>query len=314
MFLNLGKQDRVTLPIAIIGLIVVFICQNLGAVLFFGALSLYVAAQPEVGTDAIDQFMSNPDFSLINMDSNLGLLLMIIPFALAMISLYFWVVKIHDRPFTSLITATKRIDFKRIFSGFAIWLFFCLVIELAMYITTGNIITFEFDAVNFTILLLIAIFVLPIQTSFEELYLRGYVMQISTKISSYRWVPIVISTIIFAALHGANPEVGKYGMAPMMMYYIVAGLMLAIMTIMDDRLELALGVHWATNFFGTVFVNYESSALQTYSLINTGESNPYLVTLIWAVCGVVFLLICSKIYKWKSFKLLFEKYTNESIA
>jgi membrane protease YdiL (CAAX protease family) len=100
----------------------------------------------------------------------------------------------------------------------------------------------------------------------------------------------------------------------MMMYYIVAGLLLAVMTIMDDRLELALGVHWATNLFGTVFVNYESSALQTHSLVKTGESNPYLVSMFLSISAIVFLFVCSKKYNWKPFKILAEKYSNESYA
>ena len=86
----------------------------------------------------------------------------------------------------------------------------------------------------------------------------------------------------------------------MQMYYLSAGLLLGIMTIMDDSLELALGVHFATNFFAATLVGFEGASLQTDTLIKAREVDPYLMLISMAVGGAIFLWIAGRKYKWKS--------------
>lgn len=312
MYLLQAKKDQTNVWLGILGIIVIFIGQILGMYVFTLLLSWHVARRPEIGVDAINRFFENPDFSILNMDLNLGLTLMIVPFAIAMLVIIFWIKKVHQRPFRSLITPLRKIQYAKIFYAFFLWLMLCLVMELFSYYVFGIGMSFHFELKQFLILVLISIFLLPIQTSYEELYVRGYVMQVFSKVSDYRWVPIVISVIIFSLMHGSNPEVSKYGFLPMMLYYVVAATFLAIITIMDDSLELALGVHWATNFVGTVVVNYDSSALQTYSLLKAGEANPLMISLLLFLASIIFIIICAKKYKWPSFNILLQKIEHEN--
>ena len=75
---------------------------------------------------------------------------------------------------------------------------------------------------------------------------------------------------------------------------------------MDDSLELALGVHFATNFYGAVFLSYEGSALQTDTIFKSGEVNPNLMLIILVVMSIIFLYLCSRKYNWESFSKLTE--------
>ena len=57
-----------------------------------------------------------------------------------------------------------------------------------------------------------------------------------------RWVPLVVTSVLFGAMHFFNPEVDKLGYG-IMVYYMGTGFFLGIMTLMDEGLELALGFH-----------------------------------------------------------------------
>ena len=100
----------------------------------------------------------------------------------------------------------------------------------------------------------------------------------------------------------------------MMSYYISAGLALGIMTIMDDGLELALGLHAATNIYGALIVSYEGSAIQTDSIFKTSEIDSVLMLIISLVAFGIFIFVAFKKYNWDSLKKLTEKVDEENIV
>ena len=81
---------------------------------------------------------------------------------------------------------------------------------------------------------------------------------------------------------------------------------LGILTIMDDRLKLALGVHAATNFAGAVFVGYDGGAITTDSMFVSHALNPLHMVIGFYIIATIFLLATSKKYKWSSFKKLID--------
>jgi len=84
----------------------------------------------------------------------------------------------------------------------------------------------------------------------------------------------------------------------MMFYYIGAGVFLGLITIWDDRLELALGVHAATNFLGAVFMGYTGAAIQTESLFKTDALNVVQMVIAFYIGAIIFTLICKRKYGW----------------
>ena len=108
-------------------------------------------------------------------------------------------------------------------------------------------------------------------------------------------------------MHGANPEVSKFGWGIMMSYYIGTGLFLGIITLMDDSLELALGVHAATNIFAATMVTFEGAALQTPALFKTEIVNIELMIPVFFVFASIFTLICARKYGWSNWQKLLGK-------
>jgi membrane protease YdiL (CAAX protease family) len=258
------------------------------------------------GDDAISNFQRNPDFSMFGIDQNVGLALLLFSFVGLLTFLVLGVKYILRRNPLSLITSKSRIDWKKIGQGFALWFAFTVILELVAMIFQPESYTFQFRPGPFFGTLLIALFILPIQTTAEEIIFRGFIMQYTGFITRLPWLGWIIASCLFAVVHAANPEVIKYGLPMMMMYYLTAGLFLGAITILDDSLELALGVHFATNFFGVVLLNYEGGALQTAALYSTHMNIAWPAVIMFILTSAFFIGLMGYIFKWRN---VIEKFT-----
>ena len=268
-----------------------------------GQLPLYFVLMAKTATGEIDpnelaEMSETMDFSALGMDQNLTVFLMLLSFAVALVFLWIGVKYIHRKPFNAIMNPSLRIDWNKIFFAFGLWMAFTTVIEFGFYLMNPAIYSFQFDEGKFFILLLIAILVFPLQTSFEELFFRGYLLQGISLLSKYKWIPLIITSIAFGAMHFMNPEVEKFGLGLSMTYYIGVGLFLGILTLMDNGLELALGVHAATNIYSALFVTFDESAVQTAALFHTSEVNMGWMLAGFFAAAVAFILIVSKKYEW----------------
>ena len=212
-----------------------------------------------------------PSAAELGLDQSLYLTLMILSFAGGLLGLMLGVIFFHGRPWKTLITPYARISWKRILQSFAIWMALTGVLEFLYYLFYPENYVFQFDVGAFLPLLAVAIFLLPIQTSFEEIFFRGYLMQIIGVAFKSKWVAVIITGVLFGLLHSANPEVSEFGFGRMMVYYIGFGVFAGTVTVLDDRLELMLGMHAATNIYGAAIVTFDASALQTPALFSVNQ-------------------------------------------
>jgi membrane protease YdiL (CAAX protease family) len=227
------------------------------------------------------------------------------PLAIGLFLLLFWVKYIHKQSLTSLTTSRAKIDWKRIFFAFFFWGIVSSGLILIDYYNNPEGYVWNFNPEKFAILAVIAILLVPLQTSFEEYLFRGYMMQGIGVIAKNKWVPLVVTSVIFGVMHIANPEVDKLGNI-IMIYYIGTGFFLGIITLMDEGLELALGFHAANNLFTALLVTADWTAFQTHSILKD-MSDPTEST-IASIMVPVFVLfpiltfIFAKVYKWKNWK------------
>ena len=114
-----------------------------------------------------------------------------------------------------------------------------------------------------------------------------------------KWVPLLVTSVIFGSLHFFNPEVGKLGNI-IMVYYIGTGLMLGVMTLMDDGMELAMGFHTGNNLVAALLVTADWTAFQTNSLLkDISEPSAGIDVLIPVlVIYPIFLGLMAWRYKW----------------
>ncbi len=246
---------------------------------------------------------ADPMDMLRNLDKNLQLFLLLIPFAVGLLGFWLVIKKLNERSLLSVTTSRSKIDWSRVFYAFAIWGMFSIVLIVGDYFIAPDSYEWNFNAKSFAILFVIAIALIPIQTSLEEYIFRGYLMQGFAGIFKNRWVPLVMTSIIFGCLHLFNPEVEKLGYG-IMVYYIGTGLFLGILTLMDEGIELALGFHAANNLFTALLVTSSWTAFQTESIL-IDISEPSLgieLVLSLVVLYPILLFIMSKKYGWTQWK------------
>ncbi len=250
-----------------------------------------------------DQELTDPTdiFSLI--PSNTGLFLMLLPFAISLLGLWFVLKKLHQQDMRIVATSRNSIDWNRVFFSFAIWGFLSSAIILSGYIISPEEYEINFKLTPFIILLCIGIILIPLQTSFEEYLFRGYLMQGFAGLFRNKWAPLFMTSIIFGCLHLANPEVDKLGYN-LVWWYMGTGLVLGIMTLMDEGIELALGVHASNNLFAALLVTADWTVFQTESILKyTGEpSLSKELILSFVIFYPLLLFIFYKKYNWTGFK------------
>ena len=179
-------------------------------------------------------------------------------------ALYIAVRFIHQRKFISLITPKNQVNIFRIIQGFLLWLILLGIACAIEYTVFPQSYEFSYNQTNFLIFLPIALIFTTIQTSVEELFFRGYLMQAVGLITRLSWIPVLFSSLIFSALHFGNPEV-KTNFSILAVFYLGLSFFLAIITVKDNSLELALGVHAANNLFTVLLVNPTNSVLPGYA-------------------------------------------------
>ena len=136
------------------------------------------------------------------LDSNLFLFLMLISFLAAFAGLFFAVKYIHKQTMTSIATSRPKLDWKRIWFAFIFWgvVSSGLVLLEYFYLAPENY-EFNFELKRFAILAVIAIALIPFQTSLEEYLFRGYLMQGFGTATKHKYFPFAfIYSMIFIPL------------------------------------------------------------------------------------------------------------------
>jgi uncharacterized protein len=282
----------------ILGGAAIFLISQLGFLPFLGIVAIKLISE---GKDV--SAIEDPNVLMSVLDSNLTLFLMLLSYAIGLLAVLFYVRLVHKQPLIALTTSRKKIDWGRFWFGFGLIAMVTVTLTLIDYYSNPQDYVVQFDLIPFTILTVIAIIMVPLQTSFEEYYFRGYLMQGIGTMARNKWVPLFITSLIFGGLHFFNPEVTKLGNI-IMIYYIGTGLFLGIITLMDEGLELAMGFHAGNNLIVALLVTADWTVFQTHSVLKDVSEPSAGIDIIAPVFIVypIFLGIMAWRYKWTNWK------------
>lgn len=249
-FLALAEQGRSSKPAYVFGALLAAAAFLFGSALTLGATGL----TEEQGT------LGPSGFALAL--ASFGWLL------LGTLAVAAW---IHRRPVSSLFAPPGGFLWKRVFLGGAVWLLLyaaAMAVEAALF-PGGVRLNPEFGAdlpVMAAGLLLI-----PLQTTAEEVYFRGYLLQ-----ASFRWVRnpawlCLWNGVLFVVPHLGNVEAGLGWAA--WTQWAVMGAFLAALTLRAQSLDLAIGVHAANNLAAFLLLGSRDASLPTASLFVSEAPN-----------------------------------------
>lgn len=225
-------------------------------------------------------------------------LLQLLPFFFTTISLLLCVKFIHkEKPF-KLLTSRNKFDFNRFFLSFSVWIMITCIFFCINFIFFPDQIKWNFNS-SFWNLLLISIIFVTIQTAFEEVLFRGYLLKHFILGTKSILISVFLSSLLFAMMHINNPEIEKIGYQ-VLIYFFGTGFFLALISILDKGLELAIGFHAANNLFASVILTNNWQVFQTDALWKD-FSKPSTGIEVWINLVLIFpllIFIYGKFFKW----------------
>ncbi|MFA5836135.1 MAG: CPBP family glutamic-type intramembrane protease [Bellilinea sp.] len=253
---------------------------SLGAGVILAVVAIAVEGSPDITT-----------YSNVTM-----LLLTMLPFPFALLALWGGLKLLHKRGLMSLLHPGGGFSWAKVLLSGAIWFVLAGASDLVLWLIDPANYSFNFNPAAFFPFLLLTLVLVPVQTSTEELIIRGYLTQWMGRFSQKIWLPLIVPAVVFMALHGLNPEVGAYGMLLTLPLYLGIGLLLGWVTLKSGGLEMALGLHAANNLYATLLVTFPNTALPSPALFNIKVYDPLLALVQLVIVMVLYLGI---LYAWK---------------
>ncbi len=297
-FIDKAKEGNNSFSSYILGIVLII------SVYLLGSYFLILDLQWNFGIESFDGISQKEIVKILG--NNRFLAWLIVPFLFVALFLVIHTKFVHKRTVLSIFSGRENFDWKRVLFSFSL-LFSVLSLFLFIQYLSSDSLIFQFDLQKFIPLFFIAIFLLPIQTSCEELLFRSYILQGIKMRTKKNSIAVLISGLMFGAIHIGNPEIAKIGYH-IIVYYMLVGVFLALISLFDNGIELALGYHAANNVFAALMITNNWQAFQTDAVfMDISDPGMGLDT----IFGILFILplvffIFYKKYKWHSLKEMWQ--------
>lgn len=219
---------------------------------FFLAIGLFgYVGSLVAGTDQIDS-------SLNNTSTFQSFILIFFEFSGTFLIVWIFRKNVDKESFVSLgfQKTSLKIIFIGLITGFIIMF---MGFSALLFFNQIKIAGYQFAFFDFTI----SICLFTAVTFMEELLIRGYVLN-NLMSCMNKYSALIISSIIFSILHGANLNITLLSLINL----FLAGILLGVSYIYTKNLWFPIALHFSWNFFqGTVF-GFKVSGIKFYSIIH----------------------------------------------
>jgi uncharacterized protein len=244
------------------------------------------------------------DADLLKIDKMYILLIQFSLFVFAFLGIWIAIRFIHRKKLIHVLNGFSQFRYTHFFFAFAIWGVMLMITLLVSYFSSPDLMVLQFNPSRFVVLLLICLIFYPIQTLTEELVFRGYLLQGLSQITKSGWIPLITTSLLFGLAHMGNPEVQKHGWQMMYIYYAGFAFFLGCITLFDEGLELAYGIHLSNNLISSLMITSPNSVIRTDAIFFTNNEDPTSeVILCFCMILVSFIIFWLK-YRWKNTNLL----------
>jgi membrane protease YdiL (CAAX protease family) len=196
---------------------------------------------------------------------------------------------IHARPVKTLVTGKTNIRWGRMFAGAGVWFLIAALLAVVEALLYPGRYVLTFQPVTLLIFAIVAFVLIPIQTSAEEFFFRGYLLQWMGLRLKNIWLLSFLNGVLFFLPHAVNPEMATNSLLIGLGYFAM-GFFLALITLRDQGMELALGMHAANNLFAALFANYTVTSLPSPSLFTVQTLDP-VYSLISLILGLLLFYV-----------------------
>ncbi len=271
-------------------LVILFFGQILGAA-FMGILVLKVTYDDDPNT-----YFDPAKIRVAGINPLITFIALNFSFIVLLIGIFIAVHFIHHRSIKTLFTPRRKINWSRVFQGFLFFFIFSGIASVVEYYIYPGSYQFVFSLKKYIPFFLVALIFTPLQTTAEEVLMRGYVLQSTGICFRHPLVLSILNGAIFASMHLLNPEASQSLWMAMVNYFLI-GFFLTLITLKDNGLELAMGIHAAINLYAATIANYQDSAVETESIFLVNKLNlEFGLAALVVVCAIFYLTFFH--FKW----------------
>lgn len=293
-YLDIAKQGKNSWWRYLLGILLILFLWLFVGTIFTGIFIFAVIAIPlsHLSLDSLElqQQLQQKLPSFLTTPSIAAYVAVNISFVFFCLGVFLAVRCLHKRKFCTLLNANGSINFKRLLSGFGVWFLLNTILIVIAYFLQPQNFEFTFNPKQWFLLLPLALLLTPMQIATEEFFFRGYLLQ-GLGLITRRWLPLMVATgVLFMLPHLNNPEVAR-GPVWLALYYFAFGVFQSLLVLLDNRLELALGVHAATNL-NVLFLNTKDSVLPAPAILMINDAgDPKWGLVVFLVQSAVFYYV-----------------------
>ncbi len=251
-------------------------------------------------------YTASLEFQSLQSNSLFLVAVTLIGFALSFLVFYFCIRFIHHRSFISIITTKSRIRWNKILKGAVIWFSILGVLAIISFLISPTSYKVTFDPSTFGILLVLSLLTFPIQSTFEEVFFRGYLMQGFGLLTKKPIIPVLVTSLIFGLGHVMNGPNMTMNVFQLIETFII-GIMLGAVILGEDGIETAIGIHVINNLYAVLIVSTSGGIFGNLPSILTTSSNPYsdLAVIVTAAVIAIIVIFWNKkdklmdIFRWE---------------
>ena len=225
----------------------------IASVIFEGIVAVIIGVVTKTNLAELDTLLTNPD--------NLGIMFIMRLTSLLITLIIMWVFRKYiDRKSILSMGFQLKGKYKDIIYGLLVGL---LLISLGFVILslTNNL---EVVSIQYSSKVVFGgFFFFVIAAMVEEIVFRGYILNNFMDSFKNKYIALLLSSILFALIHGMNPNLSILGFINL----IVAGIALGITYIYTKNIWFPVFLHVSWNFFQGPIFGFEVSGLNFNSII-----------------------------------------------
>ena len=230
-----------------------------------------------------------------------GYLLTNYSFIIGIVGVWITVRLIHRKSLTQVITGRLTFDYNRVI--YAIWIGLLLnaVVLILNLLVFHQDMTFKAPNIGeYVTFFLFAVVLTSYQAGFEEVFFRGYLLQGFSLITRNRIFLVAVTTLLFTAVHLLNPEAQEAGYPAYVSSIAIFGIFLAVVSLLDGGIELAIGYHAINNLWIILIANTDVTSIPSPSLFElpTEQVGLFPDVFVQLFIFVVLLAIFNRKYNW----------------
>ena len=179
---------------------------------------------------------------------------------------------VHRRSWRSFVTVAPRFRWALAAKSFAVVLALLGVSLVLQLLIAPASVRYTPPDTAFFALALVGVLVLPFQALTEEVLFRGYLTQLTGRLTRSRLLRVAVPATLFTLAHTGNPEM-THDAIWAVATYALAGVYLGILVARTNGLEASFGLHFASNLFVLLIASPSVSVFPARGLFTDIDSD-----------------------------------------